>query len=176
MFKRQILATAFGVFALSASATHAIAQAPAPQAAQRPAPHVKTESIIMLQNDAVIGQRAVSVKDVGHYLKVVREAFDAAYANVDTPETVSAVVAIKPGRKARLWLVSSLPNLPDRTDLMARFQAIPAPEVKDGPLAFAIRFTIAGAPMAKIPMLPPEWNAAFAGKPAIVPDAITTYI
>jgi hypothetical protein len=168
MFKRQILAAAFGAFALSVSAPHAIAQAPAP--------HVKTENIIMLQNDAIIGQRAVSVKDVGLYLKAVREAFDAAYAKIDTPEAVSAVVAIKPGRKGRLWLVSSLPNPPDRTDLMTRFQAIPVPEVKDGSLAFAIRFTIAGAPMAKIPMLPPEWNAAFAGKPAIMPDAITTYI
>ncbi len=139
-------------------------------------PHVKTEKVIMLQPDAMAGKRIASVEEMGRYLKGVCEVFAKVYENIDTPETVNAVVAVKPGRKARLWLVSSLQTPPDRADLMARFQALPAPEVKEGPVAFVIRFTVAGAALEEIPLLPPEWNSAFGGKTVMLPDAITTYI
>ncbi|MGO9171019.1 MAG: hypothetical protein ACLP7P_03515 [Rhodomicrobium sp.] len=178
MFTKQTMAVAAAAaIALNLSALPAGAQqSPPPQRAQQPAPHVKTEAIIMLQNDAMLGRRVASNAEMGLYLKAVREAFAQAYEKIDTPETISAVVAVKPGRKARLWIVSSLQTPPDRTALMARFAALPVPEVREGPVAFAIRFTIAGAKPEKIPVVPPEWNAAFGGKPAIMPDAITTYI
>ncbi len=171
MFTKHTIAIAFTCAALNFFKLPALAQE-LPQ----PAPHVKTEAIIMLQNDAMLGKRAGSVREVGLYLKGVREAFAAAYEKIDTPETLSAVVAVKPGRKARLWIVSSLQTPPDRAALMARFDALPVPEVREGPVAFAIRFTVAGAKPEKIPMVPPDWNAAFGGKPAIMPDAIATYI
>ena len=173
MFRKQTLAAAFAALLLGSAAPAGAQQQAAPQ---QPAPNIKTEAIIMLQNDALLGKRAVSVQEVGLYLKAVREAFAQAYAGVTVPETLNAIVAVKPGRKARLWIVSSLPNPPDRTALMARFQAVPVPEVRDGPIAFTIRFTVAGGTADRIPMTPPEWTKAFGGKPAVMPDAITTYI
>lgn len=177
MFKKRALAIAVGAFALGFAATEAITQpVRAVRVAVESAPHVKTEAIVMLQNDALLMRRAGSVEEVGLFLKGVRGVFDQAYAGIEAPETISAVVAVKPGRKARLWLVSSLKNSPDRTELMARFNALAAPEVKEGSVAFVIRFTVAGAAMEKIPLLPPEWTAAFGSQPAILPDAITTYL
>jgi hypothetical protein len=174
---KQMLAIALEAFALALPGIPARAsQIQDPQQMPQPAPHVKTEAIIMLQNDAVMNKRVPGIEEMGRYLKGVREAFAQAYATVRTPETLSAIVAVKPGKKARLWLISSLENPPDRTDLTARFETVPVPEVKEGPVAFAIRFTIAGAKPAKIPLLPPEWMAAFDGQPAMMPDAITAYI
>jgi hypothetical protein len=174
---KQTLAIALGAFALALPAipTHAN-QTQAPQQMPQPAPHVKTEAIIMLQNDAIMSKRVPSIDEMGRYLKGVREAVAESYETVKTPETLSAIVAVKPGKKARLWLISSLHNPPDRTDLMARFETLPVPEVKEGPVAFAIRFSIAGAKPEKIPLLPPEWMAAFGGQPAMMPDAIAAYI
>jgi hypothetical protein len=177
MFRKRALATALGAFVFGFAAMEAITQLPqAAQAEVQPVPHVKTETIIMLQNDAMLVKRAESAEETGLYLKGVREVFDKAYTSVETPETISAVVVVKPGLKARLWLVSSLQSPPDRRVLMADFQALPVPEVKEGPIAFVIKFTVAGAPMEKIPLLPPEWSTAFAGKTAMMPDAITTYV
>jgi hypothetical protein len=173
MLRKQTLAASFGLFTLGFLGMQA--QAQQPQAPQ-PAPHVKTEAVIMLQNDALMNKRVPSIGEMGRYLKAVREAFAQAYEPVKTPETLNAIVAVKPGKKARLWLVSSLQNPPDRADLMTRFQTVPVPEVKEGLVAFAIRFTIAGATPEKIPMFPPEWMAAFGGQPAMMPDAITAYI
>ncbi len=171
MFTKQAIAILFASIALNQFRLPALAgQSP------QPAPHVKTEAIIMLQNDAMLGRRVASNRDMGLYLKAVREVFAEAYETIDTPETISAVVAVKPGRKARMWIVSSLQTPPDRAALIARFAALPVPEVREGPVAFAIRFTIGGATPEKIPLLPPEWSAAFGGKPAMMPDAITTYI
>jgi hypothetical protein len=170
---------AFGAFISGFAASGVLLRQPAvPQAVAEPAPaHVKTEAIIMLQNDALLTRRVHSVEEAGLFLKGVREVFGRAYAGNDTPETISAVVAMKPGRKAKLWLVSSLKQQqPDRTALMASFNALAVPEVQEGPVAFVIRFTVGGAAMENIPLMPPEWTAAFGDKPAIMPDAITTYL
>jgi hypothetical protein len=177
MFRRRALIIAVGAFVFGFAATEAVTQQmQATGVVVEATPHVKTEAIIMLQNDALLMRRAGSVEEVGLYLKGVRGVFDQVYAGIDTPETISAVVVVKPGRKARLWLVSSLKNPPDRTDLLTHFQALAAPEVQEGPVAFVIRLTVAGAAMERIPLLPPEWTAAFEGHFAIMPDAITTYL
>ena len=62
-------------------------------------PHVKTEKVIMLQPDAMAGKRIASVEEMGRYLKGVCEVFAKVYEKIDTPETVNAVVAVKPGRR-----------------------------------------------------------------------------
>jgi len=177
MSAKWVLGIAIGAFVLGFAGTEAITQqVRIPQAvAAEPASHVKTEAIIMLQNDALLMKRAGSAEEVGLFLKGVRGVFDQVYAGVDRPETINAAVVVKPGRKARVWLVSSLQGQPDRTELMARFAALPAPEVKDGPVAFIVRLSVGGG-SEKIPLLPPEWTAAFDGKPAVMPDAITSQI
>jgi hypothetical protein len=177
MIKRRAVVLGLGAFVLGFAGAGTITRQVAfPQAVAEPAPHVKTEAIVMLQNDAVLMRRVHSAEEAGLFLKGVRQEFDRAYADIDTSETISAVVAVKPGRKARLWVVSSLKNPPDRTELMARFNALSVPEVREGPVAFVIRLTVGGAAMERIPLLPPEWTAAFGGRPAVMPDAITTYL
>jgi len=172
---KKAITAGLAALTLQAFSIIASAQQP-PRDAPTPVSHVKTEAIIMLQSDAQLGQRASNVSDVGLYLKHVQEAFAKSYETIDTPETISAVVALKPVNKAKLWIVSSLPNPPDRGELIKRFDAVPVPEVKEGPLAFAIRLTVAGGGREKTPLLPPEWSAAFGGQKVMMPDAITTYI
>jgi hypothetical protein len=176
MSARWVLAVGVGAFALGFAGTEAITQqVRIPQAAAEPSSQVKTEAIVMLQNDALLMKRAQSAEEIGLFLKGVRGVFDQVYTGADAPETINAAVVVKPGRKARVWIVSSLQSPPDRTALMGRFAALPAPEVKDGPVAFIIRLSVGGA-SEKIPLLPPEWTAAFEGKPAIMPDAITSQV
>ena len=55
-------------------------------------------------------------------------------------------MAVRPGKRARVWFVSSTRPAPDaqREPLRKKLEAIPPCDVHDGPVAFAISAKLAG--------------------------------
>jgi hypothetical protein len=169
-----VLAFCSAVLALSVFSRPVIAE-------EAPPVSIKSEATILLQNDTLLKARAADVSAVGQYFKSVRKVFSQTYPKDAPPEAVNMVLAVKPDRKARVWFVSSLKNPPDRSQFMAQFDALPVPEVKNGPVALVEIMTIGGARRQtasgrRLPMFPPEWTKQFGNRRVIFPDAITLYI
>lgn len=110
-----------------------------------------------------MGER-VAVEELGKYFKSVEAICLEFFAGVTTPENFTVVVAVKPGKRAKIWFISSRePEAAEhRDELRQRLEAIPAPLVRGGPIAFALRGKLAGgvAPEASKdrPPIPAEWQ------------------
>jgi hypothetical protein len=140
-------------------------------------------NLVLYQPDAILRERAPSVPLFGEYVKLLEAQCFAFFAEASTPEIFDVVVVIRPRRRSKVWFVSSLRAGSDLTlsDLRQRLEGIRAPDVRKGPIAFAISGTVAGA-LRLIndgahpyhPPLPTEWREAAASleNPALVPDGI----
>lgn len=137
----------------------------------------ETDPIFLYQPDAPLRARLGSADDLVAYIKRIQAAGRTFFASEQTPETLDVVVGVKPGKKVRVWLVSSRRTSEDKTLVVLRkkLEAIPPCAVHRGPIAFALRWTIAGGGAAKkdgtIPM-PKEWREAAPGKNVLVPDGV----
>jgi len=153
------------------TAVTSAAAAPAARPRPRPRPKAGFEMlrIALYHNDTVLQPRVASVDDLARYMKAVQEACRASLADVTAPGALDVVVALKPGRRSRLWFITSTPVSPGAarlSALQAQLLAIPAPEVRGGPVAFAIigalgsvrRPNEAGNDLP--PPVPAEWKAA----------------
>jgi predicted metallo-beta-lactamase superfamily hydrolase len=59
----------------------------------------------------------------------------------DTPRALDLVVAVRPQRRSKVWFVSPTQGAKDDAQLAklrALLEAVPAPEVIDGPVLFAM--------------------------------------
>jgi hypothetical protein len=148
--------------------------------AASPSQNVKAEKAVLYQPEPVLAQRVSSVPALAEYMKQVEALVREAFKDSTTPEMLDVVLILKPGGKARAWLVSSLSKPPDRSQLIERIQKIPTLFVREGPFAFAICTSIAGAQRAShatpgpyLP-LPEEWRAAAqdSAEPLSIPDGI----
>jgi hypothetical protein len=130
------------------------------------------DSSVLYQPDEPLRARGVEAKGLAGYMKQLDRVCTQFFASETTPERLDIVVGLKPGRKSRVWFVSSRRTSQDKSliALRKKLEAVPAYSVHDGPVAFALRCTIAGAaPSKEIPM-PKEWRPK--GEPVLVPDGV----
>jgi hypothetical protein len=133
----------------------------------------KFESTVLYQPDEPLRSRLSSAEELAAYIKRLDAACTTFLASETTPERLDIVVGLKPKNKVRVWFVSSRRSSQDKTllDLRKKLEAVPPCSVHGGPVAFAMRCTIAGAaPSNEVPM-PEEWRPK--GKePSLVPDGV----
>lgn len=141
----------------------------------------KTVTVVLYQPDEVLRNRVPSIEMLADFLKRLERVCSEFFDRAKTPEILDVVVAIKPGRRLRIWFVS--PSRRQRDEqlnlLRQALEAVEAPDIRNGPVAVAILGAIAGAqrkvpdPKAFAAPIPKEWKQAMkmAGR-GIVPDDV----
>ena len=142
--------------------------------------HFAGDPIFLYQPDAPLRARLDSAEDLVAYIKRLQAAGSAFFASEQTPEKLDVIVGVKPGRKVRIWLISSRRSSEDKTlvRLRRKLEAIPPCNVHKGPIAFALRWMIPEGTAAKEktgspkPPIPKEWRDTASGKDLSIPDGI----
>src|SRR5262249_54109030 len=145
----------------------------------------ETRHLVLYQPDAVLADRLSSVDELAAYTKKLQAACIIPFRDATVPEALDVVVAVKQGGTSRVWFVA-----PARTDtdsslaeLALEIERIAPPIVRNGPIAFAIVGSLAGAPREQQsgseyrPPLPKAWLEAAqqSGYPAVLPDDALRY-
>jgi TonB family protein len=129
----------------------------------------ETSNIALYQKSTTVAQRVPSAEELAAYIKKLQSALGDYFADSTTPATFQAVVAVRPGKRVRVWLISSLPSKKaDPFDaLRAKLEAIVPMDVQGGPIAFAICGKLAGDHSRSShndadaqPPIPQEWQDA----------------
>ncbi|HJX98001.1 MAG TPA: hypothetical protein VJ281_03930 [Chthoniobacterales bacterium] len=139
------------------------------------------DSMVLYQPDEDLRVR-IEPQGLADYCKQLEKVCTNHFASETTPERLDIVVGLKPGRKVRVWFVSSRRSseAPSLIALKKKLEAVPAYSVRNGPVAFALRCSIAGGspePKAKgdfQPPMPKEWRdaAVKAKRDLLVPDGM----
>ena len=139
------------------------------------------ERVALYQPEEVLDAR-VGVADLAAYIKQLQAVCAGFFATAGTPETLHVVVAVRPGKRARIWFASStrLDLDPARDPLRKQLAAVPPCEVRGGPVAFALSGKIAGGGASNPPgdqgfalPVPQAWKDASKGKEGVVvPDGL----
>lgn len=137
---------------------------------------------VLYQPDPVLQARVSDIDAFGAYLSAVRDTCKNFFSEASRPEFVDVVVAVRPGRRSRVWFVAPerAPADPQLSALQRELEALSAPTVVDGPVAFALLATLGGAKRERPnaegyrPPMPREWAAIASAHPEslIVPDDI----
>ena len=151
-----------------------------PALAQNPPPSFETGKIVLYQPEEVLQARVPDPDGFANYVKQLHAVCARSFAAATAPETLDLVVAVRPGKRARVWFVSSVvPSAdPEREPLRKELEAVPPCAVHNGPLVFAFAAKIAGGDGKDLardkdpnPPIPKEWQDAAAGKEGVlVPD------
>lgn len=146
----------------------------------------KTENLVLYQPNETLQARVGDVAALAGYIKQLEAVCDEFFVTTTTPETLHVVVALRPGKRSRVWFISSTRPTPDpqRDPLRMKLEAVPPLEVHDDPVAFAISAKLAGGDGKNPkgakdfkPPIPKEWEDASKGKETIlVPDGILDLI
>ena len=131
--------------------------------------------IFLYQPDNVLQERlSGSARGLADYVKRLESICEASFATAPTPETLNIIVAVRPGKRSRVWFVSSRPtDTPQRQALRRKLEAITPCEVRGGPVAFALLGVAGGdGKSLKNPLMPKEWEDAAKGKELLIPDGV----
>jgi len=106
----------------------------------------ETDHIVFYLPDEVMGARVDAVADLASYMKQFQAVCTEYFATTKTPETLHIVVVVRPGKRARVWFVSSTRPAQDaqREPLRKKLEAVPPCDVHDGPISLAICAKLAG--------------------------------
>lgn len=127
-------------------------------------------NVVLLQPSALMERRVANIDAMADYIKAVQAAAREAVVASGATQAVGGfvVLAVKPGRKARVWLdFDALLDLEMRKHITNNVQAVPAFEVTEGPVVFALKVATWDAKESKrVAPLPIEWKKATPkGKP-----------
>lgn len=158
------------VFALSAcDRTPPQMKGPTPEE-QAAAPAWEKEDVWLYMPDHIIKQR-IDEKALTPYMDQVTAAAEAALkaAPREAGSSNMLLVMIKPGQRAKSWIVSSKPELsPEKVEgLTSAVNAIAAPAVTGGPVLVGVRFKAygGGEPLiSERPPIPKDWYQYFGDK------------
>ena len=135
----------------------------------------KTASVALYQPDEQLRERVPNVKGLADYVKALQEVCSAHFAFVSTPGSLDIVVVVKPGNRSRIWFANSQPAMSsaDIKLLTGKLSIVQPPSFRRGPVAFAIRGSIAGGTPVELggmPLpIPTEWKESFAKNPQMMP-------
>ncbi len=142
----------------------------------------ETDNVVLYQPNEALQARVGDVSDLANYVKKLQAVCAEFFASTKRPETLHIVVAVRPGKRSRVWFVSSTRPAPDaqRDPLRKKLEAVPPCDVHDGPVAFAISAKLAGGDGKNPkgakdfkPPIPKEWQDAAKGKESVrVPDGV----
>ena len=141
------------------------------------ASNLETNEILLYQPNGVLERRILDAGKLAEYIVRLQSVCQSFLAGDKTPETLDIVVAVRPGKRSRVWLVSSTraADGPQRRSLRKKLGEVAPCEVNGGPIAFAIVARIAGGGGTRskeLPM-PKEWqDAASKGTNLPIPDGI----
>jgi len=140
----------------------------------------ETDNVVLYQPNETLQARMDAAGDLAHYIKQLQAGCTEFFATNKTPETLHIVAAVRPGKRARVWFISSTRPAPDaqREPLRKKLEAIAPCDVHGGPVAFAITAKLAGGDGKNAkrdkdfkPPIPKEWQDAAKGKEGVVvPD------
>jgi hypothetical protein len=144
----------------------------------RGAADVDHGAVYLYQPDAQMRARLGSAEGLVAHIKRLKAAGAAFFASEQTPESLDVVVGVKPGKKVKVWFVSSRRGSEDKALIVLRkkLEAVPPCAVHGGPIVFALNWTIAGAtptPKQKGESpypIPQEWRNA--GTNLSIPDGV----
>lgn len=127
-------------------------------------------NVVLLQPSALMERRVANIDAMADYIKAVQAAAREAVVASGATQAVGGfvVLAVKPGRKARVWLdFDALLDLEMRKHITNNVQAVPAFEVTEGPVVFALKVATWDAKESKrVAPSPIEWKKATPkGKP-----------
>lgn len=135
----------------------------------------ETTNITLYQPDELVQKRLPGAGHLAAYIEQLQNVAGETFAETTKPASLQIVVAVRPGRKSRVWLTGSALEAKTLEDLRKKLEAIPPLEVRDGPVAFAVSGKIAGGAVTEgeIPM-PQEWQDAVKKlpQPVMIPDGL----
>jgi hypothetical protein len=123
----------------------------------------ETGGIILYQTDTVLRARVPDVHVLADYTKSIEAACHEYFTKETKPAPpFHVVLAVKPGNVARVWFVTADARESARLDaLKKKLEALPAMEVSEGPVVFAIteaETTKVEGYKSDGPPLPAEWQ------------------
>lgn len=134
-------------------------------------------TVFLYQPDAPLRDRLASAEDLVAHIQRLKTVGTAFFASEQNPEILDVVVGVKPGKKVRVWLISSRRSSNDKSliALGKKLEAVRPCTVQHGPIVFALRWIIGGNAARPSERetnrrpIPKEWRDA--GK-LIVPDQV----
>lgn len=126
--------------------------------------------IVLLQPEEVLRARVKDAAELARYIKAIEGAATAALeaAFQRRPNGAFVVVALRSGRRSRVWLDLESPMPPaTQAALQSALEALPVPEVEGGVVVFAIKASLwGGRPPTRPGPAPASWReqAAAAGR------------
>ncbi len=139
--------------------------------------------LLLYQPDNVLQQRVASIEAWAQYLQRI-EAVAADYwagQPAGAGQTVTLVVAVKPGGRSRFWADFEPGGLDAEIErrFLQRLEEVPAPVVQQGPVATACHATLWGGKAAGWAFLPRQWQEAcrqHGHGELLVPDGILALV
>jgi hypothetical protein len=146
------------------------------------------ERVIVYQPSDVTTRRMPPGEGTKAYVGQLQQVAHNFFVGDAVPETLSIVVVTRPGRRSRIWFVSSTRpgNSRELEPLKKLLEAVPPLDVREGPLILGFTGLIAGGDGKDQPMgetyrnpIPQEWLDAVRGRtdpPTVSSDAFVDLI
>jgi hypothetical protein len=123
----------------------------------------KLLGVTLLQPEPVISARMPGgAAAVGNLLAAIQEVLRERYDDNTATGSRTLSIALGPERRMQLWLATDEGSVSadEQSQLRELSARIEAPEVKEGPVAFALVFAIGSDPPPEAQLaLPDEWRA-----------------
>lgn len=120
-----------------------------------------------------LGDDATPLAD---YIQALVQATREHFAKSPEPQAKGLLIAVgvKFGKRSRAWCEAVEGKIPptDLSGLEKALEKVPAIDVKEGPLAFAIELRLGAAKVKQFPVFPMAWSGVSksSGKPLMIPD------
>ncbi len=146
---------------------------------------LRMERLVVYQPNDVLVRRMPPFEQTRNYVSKMRQVAHNFFVGAAMPETLHIVVVTRPGRRARVWFVSTERpgNSPGLEPLRRLLEAVPAIEVNDGPVILCLTTEVAGGDGKDPPEgphyhnpVPPEWNELARSMPGIPPVSSDAFL
>ncbi|HSX58808.1 MAG TPA: hypothetical protein VLF18_01290 [Tahibacter sp.] len=108
----------------------------------------------MLQPEDIVGTRVASADELATYMKALEKAASTYFATLpsNTPRAGYLAVAVKPVRASNVWIDFDPPlSTAESDELVRRLRAVTPMEATGGPVVFALKASVDGAPEPAAP-------------------------
>jgi hypothetical protein len=137
---------------------------------------------LYLPDDEMERRMGADIEPLARYIKALETAAASCWRDVPAPwpSGLLVVVAVRPGRMARVWCeaVGGILPLQSVTGCERELGRVPPLDVRHEPIAFAIQTADSGAGPLAFPAMPDTWAQAArqAGRSLRVPDDVLSIV